>query len=114
MDTNVSQMFLEIFIPVYHKNLGKHVYEDYALCLDVMLFWGKKKRKEKFSGKCFKKCCMNFCVFKSLFDKHKCRVNAFKSSFSTPQVLQIWIGSKKFPQEERENGCLTAFHSHLA
>lgn len=57
---------------------------------------------------------MNFCVFKSLFDKHKCRVNAFKSSFSTPQVLQIWIGSKKFPQEERENGCLTAFHSHLA
>lgn len=44
MDTNVSQMFLEIFIPVYHKNLGKHVYEDYALCLDVMLFWGKKKK----------------------------------------------------------------------
>lgn len=47
MDTNMSQMFLEIFIPVYHKNLGKHVYEDYALCLDVMLFWGKKKNEKK-------------------------------------------------------------------
>lgn len=35
-------------MPICQKNLGKPVYEDYALCLDVMLFCGgKKKRKEE-------------------------------------------------------------------
>lgn len=46
MDTNVVQMTSDIFIPICHKNLGKPVYEDYALCLDVMLFWGGKKKSE--------------------------------------------------------------------
>lgn len=48
MDTNVAQISLDVFIPVclgYDKNLGKPVYVDYALCLDMLLFWGRKKRK---------------------------------------------------------------------
>lgn len=50
-----------------------------------------------------------FCVFKSPYDKHKCTMIAFKPSFSTLQVLQIWIGSKKFPPEEREKRLFNSF-----
>lgn len=76
--------------------LGKAVYNDYALCLAMLVFWKKKI----LSGKCLKKCCVDFCVFKQAYEKHKCTVIAFKPSFLTLQVLQIWIGSKKFPQKE--------------
>lgn len=65
--------------------------------------------KKNLLWKMVKEMLCGFFVFISPYDKHKCTVIAFKPSFSTLQVLQIWTGSKKFPQEEWEKWLFNSF-----